>query len=923
MQLVDRPRERRGPPGRARAHRARRARGRPRGRRGLAEDAQQVPRARRRARGRPAAGVDADETALASRFLRWLADDHFTFLGYREYTLQRDRRRRGHLAPCPAPASASCAPTSDSASDPDLLTPQACGQGPRGSSWCSPRPTPGPPCTASAYLDYVGVKTFDDERRGRRRAPLPRAVLSSRLHRVGDPDPGARARRRTRCSSAPGFDPRQPHRQGADGHPRDLPARRAVPDASVDELLPMAAMAVLQLPGAPPAAAVRPPRTTYGRFVSVPGLPAARPLQHQRPRADRRDPQGAAAAASRVEFTARVSESMLARLHFVVRPPKGGERIARRRRPTTSSAGSPRPPRSWRDDFAAAAARRVRRGGRRRLLAAYADAFPEAYKEDFTRRPGAVDLGRLEASSATARHSTVALYQPADAGPARRRLKVFRVGPPLSLSEVLPMLSLDGRRGRRRAALRARPGRRAASYIYDFGLRYAAGDAARGRAASCSRTPFARGLGRRRRESTASTRWCCAAGLTWRQATVLRAYAKYLRQGGTAVRAGLHRGRAARATSTSPARSSRCSRRASTRGRDGAGRRRRGARRAESSEIDEPDRRRPRRRGQPRPRPDPALLPRRSSGPTLRTNYFQPDADGRPQVLHLAQARARRRSPTCPSPRPQFEIFVYSPAGRGRAPALRRGRPRRPALVRPPRGLPHRGARPGQGADGEERRHRAGRRQGRLRLPSSCPTRRSTARRGWPRASPATRRSSPACSTSPTTSSTARSCRRSDVVRHDGDDPYLVVAADKGTATFSDIANGVAQDYGFWLGDAFASGGSVGYDHKAMGITARGAWESVKRHFRELGVDTQTEDFTVVGIGDMSGDVFGNGMLLSRAHPAGRRLRPPAHLPRPDPGRRRRRSPSASGCSTCRARRWARLRHGADLRGRRRLPAHR
>ena len=102
------------------------------------------------------------------------------------------------------------------------------------------------------------------------------------------------------------------------------------------------------------------------------------------------------------------------------------------------------------------------------------------------------------------------------------------------------------------------------------------------------------------------------------------------------------------------------------------------------------------------------------------------------------------------------------------------------------------------------------------------------------------------------------------VVRRDGDDAYLVVAADKGTATFSDIANDVAKSYGFWLGDAFASGGSVGYDHKAMGITAKGAWAAVKRHFREMGVDTQTEDFTVVGIGDMSGDVFGNGMLLSK-----------------------------------------------------------
>ena len=103
-----------------------------------------------------------------------------------------------------------------------------------------------------------------------------------------------------------------------------------------------------------------------------------------------------------------------------------------------------------------------------------------------------------------------------------------------------------------------------------------------------------------------------------------------------------------------------------------------------------------------------------------------------------------------------------------------------------------------------------------------------------------------------------------EVRRRDGDDPYLVVAADKGTATFSDAANRIAARYGFWLGDGFASGGSNGYDHKAMGITAKGAWVSVRRHFRELGVDVQKEDFSVLGIGDMSGDVFGNGMLLSR-----------------------------------------------------------
>ena len=102
------------------------------------------------------------------------------------------------------------------------------------------------------------------------------------------------------------------------------------------------------------------------------------------------------------------------------------------------------------------------------------------------------------------------------------------------------------------------------------------------------------------------------------------------------------------------------------------------------------------------------------------------------------------------------------------------------------------------------------------------------------------------------------------MLRRDDDDPYLVVAADKGTATFSDTANGIALERGFWMGDAFASGGSVGYDHKGMGITAKGAWEGVKRHFREMGLDIQKQPFTVVGIGDMSGDVFGNGMLLSR-----------------------------------------------------------
>ena len=156
------------------------------------------------------------------------------------------------------------------------------------------------------------------------------------------------------------------------------------------------------------------------------------------------------------------------------------------------------------------------------------------------------------------------------------------------------------------------------------------------------------------------------------------------------------------------------------------------------------------------------------------------------------------------------------------------------------------------------------------------------------------------CSISPTIS-TRRAVHPANVVRHDDDDPYLVVAADKGTASFSDIANAIADRHGFWLSDAFASGGSAGYDHKKMGITARGAWESVKRHFREIDVDIGRTPFTVAGVGDMSGDVFGNGMLQNA--PSG--WSQPSTIATSSSTLHPTRSaaiPSGGACSICRAR---------------------
>ena len=267
-----------------------------------------------------------------------------------------------------------------------------------------------------------------------------------------------------------------------------------------------------------------------------------------------------------------------------------------------------------------------------------------------------------------------------------------------------------------------------------------------------------------------------------------------------------------------------------------------------------------------------------------------------------------------PAPAAAVRDLRVLAADRGRAPAVRPGRAGRAALVRPPAGLPHRDPRAGQGAGREERGDRAGRGEGRVR---GAPRRRRA--RGGRVLLPDVHLR--ACSTSPTTSWTGRTVPPPDVVRHDGDDSYLVVAADKGTAKFSDIANEVAAGYGFWLGDAFASGGSVGYDHKAMGITARGAWESVKRHFRELGVDTQTED--VHGRRrrrHVRRRVRQRDAALA-PHPAARRVRPPARVRRPRPGRRhelRRAGADVRAAALV----VGRLRPDPDQRGRRGVAAH-
>ena len=253
---------------------------------------------------------------------------------------------------------------------------------------------------------------------------------------------------------------------------------------------------------------------------------------------------------------------------------------------------------------------------------------------------------------------------------------------------------------------------------------------------------------------------------------------------------------------------------------------------------------------------------------TLRTNYFvtRHGFGARAErVVVQAQPRSDRRTAVAAAEVRDLRVLA---AGGGRAPAVRPRGARRAALVGPPGGLPHRDPRPGQGAGGEERRHRAGRRQGRLRRQEAAAAtgepaadRDAQRTRAWP------------------ATAVHRRAARPHRQRRQGDRRVVIPAGRGAPRRRRRVPRGGRRQghrdvlrhrqrgrrvYSFWLGDAFASGGSVGYDHKAMGITAKGAWEAVKRHFREMGVDTQTEDFTVVGVGDMSGDVFGNGMLLSK-----------------------------------------------------------
>ncbi|MBG0561931.1 NAD-glutamate dehydrogenase [Actinoplanes aureus] len=774
--------------------------------------------------------------------LRWLADDHFTFLGYREYRLDGDV-----LSAVPGTGLGILRGASKPRKLASEMAPEAYERALEKRLLVITKANSRATVHRSAYLDYIGVKVFDDAGNvtGERRFL---GLFSSSAYRTSVRQLPVVKRKVQEVMDRSGLSPRghsgKDLLQILETYPRDELFQIKTDDLyeAVIGVLRMAGRRQLRL-------FLR--RDQYGRFIScLIYLPRDRFTTGNRLRMQEillRELNGIG-----VDYTTRVTERMLARVHFIVR---------------TDPAAPPGPvdpnvlaelladaTRMWDDDFSLVLERKLGDEPAKHLFTRYSTAYPESYKNSHTPYEGMQDLAKLELLEEPGQLA-MHLFRRRRLGPGGTpepderdvRFKVYRYGEPMMLSAVLPVLHSLGVRvtDERPYEIRRDDG---IIYLYDFGLLPPAGHRELAEVRPQVENAFAAAW-RGEAEVDGFNELVLRAGFTWRQVVVLRAYAKYLRQAGTVFSQ-----RYVESTFTAyPEIAGLLVKLFETRF-------------SPALQIGETERSR---RAAELRTTITELLDQVESldqdrilrsyltliEATLRTSFFQRGAEGRPKS-YVAFKLDPQAIPDLPQPRPKYEIFVYSPRFEGvhlRFGSVARG-----------------------GLRWSDRREDF--RTEILGLVKAQMVKNSVivpvgAKGGFVlKQKPGDRDEAVECYRQFITALmdvtdnilSGKIVPPQDVVRHDADDPYLVVAADKGTATFSDIANEISVRKDFWLGDAFASGGSAGYDHKKMGITARGAWESVKKHFRDLGTDTQTQDFTVVGVGDMSGDVFGNGMLLSQ-----------------------------------------------------------
>ncbi|MGX1160371.1 glutamate dehydrogenase [Arthrobacter sp. SLBN-100] len=795
--------------------------------------------------------VQIAELRQAQDLLHWLDDGNFTFLGYREYDLVNvdgedvlELREDSGLGLLRAAADS-----------PHIqhLTDTGRKKAREKRALVITKANSRSTVHRSAYLDYIGVKSFDaagnvnGEQRfiglfatsaytgSVRNIPIVREKVDAVLNIAGFPPDSHSGKDLLGILET---------------YPRDELFQIEVPD------LAATALGIQKLQERRRTRLFLRP-DIYGRFMSaVVYLPRDRYTTNVRLRIEQELRETFQAVS--IDYEARMTESALARLFFRIRLPKGAdvshvntEELEKR---LVLAA------RSWSEGIA-----EVLRDGRdvaeaKELAAVWSEAFPASYRVDYEVEDALEDIARFEKYGAAAERTAgakqerpgVHVYLPEGAGATLEedaRVKLYMLEPK-SLSQILPFFHNLGLEVLDERPFEIETADRRDFFLYDLGLKYPSGvdPLATNQLLADSFGAAVTGAA----ESDAFDRLVLREGLQWRQITVLRAYARYMRQMGNAnsfgfmadtllgnpdVTRGLTALFAAR-FDPSLSEDQRVEAQASVR-----------AELAEAIEqVATLDADRVLR----------TFLNLIES--TLRTNFYQ-------YKPHLSFKLDPAQIKGLPFPRPMFEIWVYAPRVEGVH--LRFGKVARGGLRWSDRREDFRtevlglvkaqtvknavivptGAKGGFFAK---------------QLPDPAVDRSAWMAEGIESYKTFIRGLLDLTDNLLTEGDGERLVPPSDVVRHDDGDSYLVVAADKGTATFSDIANGLAAEYGFWLGDAFASGGSVGYDHKAMGITARGAWESVKRHFSELDLDTQTQPFSVVGVGDMSGDVFGNGMLLSR-----------------------------------------------------------
>jgi glutamate dehydrogenase len=792
-----------------------------------------------------ARAIEPPDLEEAQAFLAWIADNHFTFLGYGCYDLVRDqggdqlRRVEGSalgLLRRQGPASAT---SRSFAALPLEIRRRARDPAPLVITKANARSTVHRP----VYLDFIGVQRFDAKgkvigehrflglftsaayNRNPRHIPLLRRKVE-RVMQHADLQPAG-------------------HSGKALANILETYPRDELFQTSEEELFQVA-QEILHLQERQKIRLFL-RRDPFARFVScLVYVPRERYNTEIRRRFQ--EILQHALGGTEVEYQAQFSESILARIQFIVRTP---EKIPADLDAAELEARLVEAARSWTDRLYDALIDAHGEEEGTRLLTAYGAAMPAGYQAQVTAREAVPDIDRLEQLARGETDLAMSLYRSLEHDGGMLCLKLARKDHTIALSDVLPVLENMGLRAIQEQPYEFVTARGERFWLHDFRVQpIDALDLDIDQVRGAFQDAFAH-VWHGEVESDGFNQ-LVLHGLDWREITVLRAYCKYLLQTGIPFSQAYMEQTLAR----NPALARQAAQLFEAKfDPDFTGERE--ARLAELeaafragldavANLDE-DR----------------ILRRymRLVLATLRTNYYQRGPEVAPHKPYLSLKIDPAAVPEMPLPLPAYEIFVYSPRTEGVH--LRGGKVARGGIRWSDRREDFRtevlGLMKAQmvkncvivpvGAKGGFVVKRAPRGGDRAALQAEVIACYQTLIRGM---------------LDLTDNRVGdRIVAPERVVRFDDDDPYLVVAADKGTATFSDIANAISLEYGHWLGDAFASGGSAGYDHKGMGITARGAWESVKRHFLELGRDCRTEPFTAIGIGDMSGDVFGNGMLLS------------------------------------------------------------